>query len=88
MSPTVPVQRGIGGHDMDGLLHPSLEPTILPVQDADVFGREAVVVACHVDGHWGRITSMFCDPLLETSFGFADVDLLLAVIATDLVDHT
>ena len=87
MPPTVPVQRGVGGRDVDGLLHPSLEPSILSVQDADVLRREVVVVVCHVDGHWRGVASMFGNPFLQASFSFADVDPLVAVITVDLVNY-
>ena len=84
MPPTILIQHGTGGRDVDGLLNPSLKPSRLTVQHRDVIRREVMRVRGHVCRDRGRLPAVLCHSLLQAPFSFTYVDSLVAVIAVNM----
>ena len=87
VSPTVSVERRFVSRDVDGLLHPSLEPSILSIQDADVVLGQSVSFSLHVLAHGGRFSPVFFEAVFQVPFRLAHVGVV-TVLTLDLVDCT
>ena len=52
MSAPVPVECGVVGRNVDGLLHPTLKPSVVTVENADVVRLELMLLGVEVGAYW------------------------------------
>ena len=71
MAPSVPIEGGVVGCDVNCLLDPTLEPSAVFVQHINIFLLKLVVRVGQMFAHRGGLSFVFLESFMEISLSFS-----------------